>query len=205
MGGTRQGPVDTGAGGRGVQKGLRAPRVRMNSLCSPTMPHNLELARASHPKLPVPVWPLEGIRTSFCSPAAPPQPGPAPRKRWGWGGRSGKKTQAHSAHPVPAGQGDSGSLGEGVRGQAGCGRRTRGALSQQEGFQPLGQPWRALPPTPPTGSGLSRLPRVWRPPLGTSEAAPEHPKDTAHLDQGSLRQDPQLVTKSDPGIHSAAL
>ena len=41
MGGARQGPVDTGAGGRGVQKGLRAPRVRVNSLCSLPMPHSL--------------------------------------------------------------------------------------------------------------------------------------------------------------------
>lgn len=159
MGGARQGPVDTGAGGRGVQKGLRALRVRVNSLCSPTMPHNLELALASHPKLPVPMWPLEGSHTSFCSPATPPRPGPVPRKRWGWGGHSGKKTQAHSAHPVPVGQGDSGSLGEGVGGQAGCGRGTQGALSQQKRFQGLGQPWCALPPAPPAGSGLSRLPQ----------------------------------------------
>lgn len=38
-----------------MQKGLRAPRVRVNSLCSPTMPHNPELARAFQPKLPVPL------------------------------------------------------------------------------------------------------------------------------------------------------
>ena len=51
-------------------------------------------------------------------------------KHWGWGGHSGKKTSAHGAHPVPAGQGGSGSLGgrvgrtSRIRGWGGGTRRT---------------------------------------------------------------------------------
>lgn len=82
------------------------------SLCSPARPITLTWPEPPTQSSPCPCLAAGRQPHQLLQSCHPPRPEPAPMKHWDWGGHSGKKTWAHGAHPVPAGQGDSSSLGE---------------------------------------------------------------------------------------------